>query len=423
MMETALAPGEARWPAAEWWREYGNAELDRLVDDALRANADIAMALGRIEQARGRARSAGALLLPALGLDASAQRSDGANTVATDRWSAELALSYELDLWGRYRADRDAARFALLASHFDHEVARLMVTGDVAANYAALMTVRERQAIARLNVTAARQLLARVEAMDRVGLALAGDLAAQRALVAGEEADLVALGQVEGDLLAALALLVGQPAQGFAVAGNGLDAIPHEPVVTPGLSSDLLRRRPDIASAEAVLAAARADVRAARAAMLPSITLTAGGGVEGGVGPSAAFYNLLAGLTQPIFDHGRLAGQRDTAEGVRIEREAAYRKAILQALSEVERNLRAVDSLDRTVDALDTQAKEAARAAAAAEARYRAGVDDIIVSLDAQRTLYAARARLAQARGDRLTATMSLQRVLGGGWVLGNAAS
>lgn len=405
-----------RWPQAEWWREYGSAELDALTAQALRANADLLMALGRVEQARGRARSAGALLLPAVGIEASAMRSDGAAAVVMERWGAELTLGYEVDLWGRYRAGRDAARFALLASRFDHDAARLMVVGEVARTYAALMTVRERQAIGRLNLDAARRLLGRVEAMDRVGLALAGDLAAQRALVAGEEGELAVLGQAEGELLAALALLAGRPAQGFTVAGQGLDAITQRPVVVPGLSSELLLRRPDIASAEAALVAARADLRAARAAMLPSISLTAGRGIEGGNGPSAAFYNLLAGLTQPLLDHGRLAGQRDTAEGLRIEREGAYRKAVLQAFSEVERDLAALASLDRASAALQIQVDEATRAAAAADARYRAGVDEIIVSLDAQRTLYAARGRLAQVRGDVLAATIALQRTLGGGW-------
>lgn len=349
-----------RWPQAEWWREYGSAELDGLTADALRANTDLLMALGRVEQARGRARSAGALLLPAVGIEASAMRSDGAAAVVMERWGAELSLAYEADLWGRYRAGRDAARFALLASRFDHDAARLMVTG--------------------------------------------------------EEGELAVLGQAEGELRAALALLVGRPAQGFAVAGQGLDAIARLPAVVPGLSSELLLRRPDIASAEAALVASRADVRAARAAMLPSISLTAGRGVEGGTGPSAAFYNLLAGLTQPLLDHGRLAGQRDTADGLRIEREGAYRKAVLQAFSEVERDLAALTSLDRARAALQVQVDEAARASAAADARFRAGVDEIIVSLDAQRTLYAARARLAQVRGDVLAATIALQRTLGGGW-------
>ena len=415
-MQPALATGEAAWPDSAWWSDYGSAELDRLVSEAHAANTDIAMALGRVEQARGRARSAGALLLPAVQLEGSATRSDGAASVVTERWGGQLTASYEVDLWGRYRAGRDAARFALLASRFDHDATRLMITGEVVRNYAALMTVRERQAISRLNLDAARRLLARVEAMDRVGLALAGDLAAQRALVAGEEADLATLGQAEGELVAALALLVGRQAQGFTVAGQGLAAIAREPKVVPGLSSDLLLRRPDIASAEAALASASADVRAARAAMLPSITLTAARGVEGGSGPSSAFYNLLAGLTQPILDHGRLAGERDTARGLRSEREAAYRKAVLQAFSEVERDLTAVASLGQAVAALERQVSEATRASAAADARYRAGVDEIIGSLDAQRTLYAARDRLAQARGNRLASMISLQQVLGGGW-------
>lgn len=422
-LQPALASGDARWPDSAWWSGYGSAELDRLVVEAHEANTDIAMALGRIEQARGRARSAGALLLPAVQLEGSATRSDGAASVVTERWGGQLTASYEADLWGRYRAGRNAARFALIASRFDHDATRLIVTGDVVRNYVALMTVRERQAIGRLNLEAARRLLARVEAMDRVGLALVGDVAAQRALVAGEEAELATLGQAEGELRAALALLTGKQAQGFMVAGEGLGAIMREPEVVPGLSSDLLLRRPDIASAEAALSAAEADVRAARAAMLPSITLTAARGVEGGSGPSSAFYNLVAGLTQPILDQGRLAGERDAAKGLRTEREAAYRKAVLQAFSEVERDLTAIASLGDAVAALERQVSEAARASAAAEARFRAGVDEIISSLDAQRTLYAARDRFAQVRGSRLEATISLQQVLGGGWDVRSAKS
>lgn len=412
-----LALGEAHWPQPNWWSGYGSPEIDALIAEAHAANADIGMALGRVEQARGRARSAGALLLPGVQVEGSAARSDGAASVVTERWGAQLTASYEVDLWGRYRAGRNAARFSLLASRFDQDAVRLMVTGDVVRNYAGLMTVRDRQAIGRLNLRAARTLLARVEAMSRVGVALAGDVAAQHALVAGEEADLAALDQAEGEFIAALALLVGRQAQGFDVAGQGLAAIAHMPAVVPGLSSDLLRRRPDIASAHAALAAAVADVEAARTAMLPSITLTAARGGEGGAGPSAAFYNLVAGLTQPLLDHGRLAGARDTARGVRREREAAYRKAVLQAFSEVERDLTAISSLDRAFSALEVQANEAARAAAASEARYRAGVEEITASLDAQRTLYAARDRLAQTRGNRLAASISLHQTLGGGWI------
>lgn len=414
--EIALADGPALWPREEWWKDYGSAELDAFVAEALQSNTDIQTALARVEQARGRARSAGALLFPAIGLEGSATRSDSNRSPASERFGLDLVASYEADLWGRYRADRDAARFSLLASRFDHQASRLIVISDVVLNYAALMTIRERQAIGRLNLSAAQRLLARVEAMDRVGMALVGDLASQRALVAGAKGDLALLDQAEAELRAALALLLGRPAQDFTVSGLGIDALASLPRVSPGLSSELLLRRPDIAAAEAGLAAASADLRSARAAMLPRITLTASGGVEGGTSPSAALYNLLAGLTQPLIDHGRLAGARDTAEGLRLEREAAYRGSILVALSEVERDLKAIASLDRAVAELATQVAEAVKALDAAEARHRVGVEEIIVSLDAQRTLYAARDRLAQIKGSRLAWTISLQRTLGGGW-------
>ena len=247
-------------------------------------------------------------------------------------------------------------------------------------------------------------------------MALAGDVASQRALVAGAEADIPLLDQAEVDMLAALAVLTGQAAQTFTVAEDRLTGLAALSIPVPGLSSELLYRRPDVAAAEAGLAASRADVAAARAAMLPRITLTAQGGVDGGTEPSRFLYALMAGLTAPVFNRERLAGERDTAIGLRLEREADYRRVVLTALSDVERTVKAIANIDRNIAALETQAREAERALAAAEARYRVGVDDLIVSLDAQRTLYAARERLVQARGDRVAALVALYRALGGGW-------
>jgi NodT family efflux transporter outer membrane factor (OMF) lipoprotein len=193
------------------------------------------------------------------------------------------------------------------------------------------------------------------------------------------------------------------------------------PRVAPGLPSDLLIRRPDLASAEAQLASANANVAAARAALLPSISLAGSAGLASNVlinflsAPTATLA-LGASLLQPIFDGGRLRGQVDAAASRERELVENYRKAILAALSDVEG---ALASVSRTADqeTLQGQVVEQARIALRlAEIRYREGADDLLTVLDAQRTLFQAEDQLAQIRLSRLQASIGLVKALGGGW-------
>jgi len=193
------------------------------------------------------------------------------------------------------------------------------------------------------------------------------------------------------------------------------------PAIDPGLPSQLLVRRPDLASAEARLASANADVAAARAALLPSISLTGSAGAA-----SAALLTILGGptttlslglsLLQPIFDAGRLRGQVTIAQSQERELVENYRKSILTALGEVEDALVAA-SRQAQQEALQGQVQAQAREALRlAEIRYREGVDDLLTVLDAQRTLFSAQDQLAQIRQNRLAAAVDLYKALGGGW-------
>jgi outer membrane protein, multidrug efflux system len=194
------------------------------------------------------------------------------------------------------------------------------------------------------------------------------------------------------------------------------------PSIDPGLPSTLLVRRPDLASAEAQLAAANADVAAARAALLPTITLTGTAGLATAaltsvstMGATAAA-SIAASLLQPIFDGGRLRAQKAVAESKERELVETYRKAILSSFADVEQSLAATSRLgqqEHLQEDVQTQAREALRLA---EIRYRAGADDLLTVLDAQRTLFAAQDGLAQIQLNRLQAAVSLYKALGGGW-------
>ncbi|UVH59443.1 efflux transporter outer membrane subunit [Variovorax paradoxus] len=408
---------------AQWWRSFGSTELDALIARAQSQSNDLAAAVARVRQADARARIAGAALRPQVTgtLGASREGRLGGNaTVAGSTYAAGFAASYELDLWGRDAALRDEALQGLRASAFDRDTVRLTVTADVAATWLLALALRERTEIAARNLDNARRVLALVESRSRAGAVSPLDLAQQRGLVAAQQRALAALHQQAGDAETALALLLGTAAPAFELRGPRLDAL-QVPVIGAGAGapSALLVRRPDIARAEAHLAAADANVLAARAALLPTVSLSA----TVGTGESRfgrlfdnPLYSLAAGLTAPVFDGGRLAGGQRLAEAKREELLAAYRGAIVGAFADAETALNGVSAIDAQATAQGAELAEARRAAELSEARYRAGAETLLTLLDAQRTLYAAQDLAVQLRMARLQARVSLYRAMGGGW-------
>jgi NodT family efflux transporter outer membrane factor (OMF) lipoprotein len=407
-----------------WWQSFNSPELSQLVDAALHASPDIAIAAERVRQAEAQARSAGASLFPALSASAATGRREtrpsGGAWSGANSASGALSASYEVDLWGRNAAGARAAEASLRASRFDYETVRLTLLAGVASGYFQLLSLRGRLAIARENLAIAERVLKVVDARVRNGAASPLDLARQRSAVLGLRASLAPLELQERQTLFALAILAGRQPEGFGAAGAGLDDL-AVPRVAPGLPSALLTRRPDLASAEAQLAAAHANVAAARAALLPGISLTGSAGLASTVlvnflsSPTATL-SLGASLLQPIFDGGRLRSQVDAAASRERELVESYRRAILAALADVEGALAAVGrSADQ--EALQAQVVEHARTALRlAEIRYKEGVDDLLTVLDAQRTLFQAEDQLAQVRLARLQASVGLYKALGGGW-------
>lgn len=410
---------------AEWWRAFDSAELASLIDQTLQDSPELAIAMERVRQAEALVRIAGASLFPQLDLGVSSTRrrvdnDNAASVVTTEGTTATLSASYEVDVWGRNASDRRAAEASLDASRFDRESVRLTTLSGVANAYFQVLSLRGRLQVARDNLAIAERVLDIVNIRARNGVVSQLDVARQNNAVLAQRAAIPPLELQERQSLAALAILTGRTPQSFDVAGMSVNGL-AVPIVAPGLPADLLIRRPDLATAEAQLAAANADLAAARAALLPSLQLTASAGLANTAlmslaNPSSTIYNLGASVLQPIFNGGRLRGQVDLAGSRERELVESYRRVILAALADVEDALVATSRTGEQ-QILQAQARdEASRALRLAEVRYREGADDLLLVLDAQRTLFSAEDQLAQTQLARLQASVSLYQALGGGW-------
>ncbi|HEX6004045.1 MAG TPA: efflux transporter outer membrane subunit, partial [Burkholderiales bacterium] len=410
--------------STEWWSAFDSAELKALVDAALAGSPDLAIATERVRQAEAQVRIAGATLFPVLNLGAGTSRRvtdrEGQPSQRSDASNITFSASYEVDLFGRNAAGVRAADASYRASGFDRDAARLTLIAGVATSYFEVLSLRGRLAIARENLAIAERVLSLVEVRARNGAASQLDVERQHAQVLSQRAALLPLEQLEKQTLAALAVLIGRVPEGFGVKAASLADL-RIPEVNPGLPAELLVRRPDLAAAEAQVAAANGNVAAARAALLPSIELTGSAGLTSAAlltflsGPQSAV-SLALSLFQPIFDGGRLRGQVAVSESRERELAEAYRKAILSAFSDVEQALVAV-SRSAQREAIQVEAQQRARnALRLAEIRYREGADDLLTVLEAQRTLFQAEDQLASIRFDRLSATVALYKALGGGW-------
>ncbi|MGE7991989.1 efflux transporter outer membrane subunit [Pseudomonas sp. NPDC089554] len=425
-------PGDPALPLPDhdWWRGFASRELDRLVQRARDNSHDLAAATARVRQAQANAVIAGAPLLPELqlGLDGSRQRllrGDGNNQLdasSSDRTSTSfgtrLSASYELDFWGGLRAARDSALLNLDASRFDRQTVELTLTSAVADSYLRNLALEEQLRIARLNLKNARDVLGLVEARTQSGAATRLELAQQRSLVAAQERQLPLLEQQWQDNRVTLATLLGDPVQSLSAVDESIDSL-RWPQIGSGVPSDLLSRRPDIATAEARLAAASADVQVARAAMLPRVVL----GADLGSGArtfanllDSPFYTLTAGLTAPIFDNGQRRAGHDLAKAVQDELLENYRTSIVAGFADVEKALNAIAGVDRQRQWQDEEVRQARIAFELAEQRYAAGAETLLIVLETQRTLYQALDQQAQLRLARLQGSVALYKALGGGW-------
>lgn len=426
--QEAAPATSAAMPSADWWRSFGSSRLDTLIAEAFAGSPDLRVQGERVIQAELALRTANASLFPSLNLSGNSgwNRNDpslnSSTTTASDRENTalNLAASYEVDLWGRISASIASGEASLAASRHDYDGARLSLAASVATAWFQHLASVERLNIARENLAIAERVYKVVEARHRHGAVSALDLSRQTTTVLTQRAQIDPLEVQVRQTRMALDILCGRapspaaPQDAETLAGLSI------PVIDAGLPSELLLRRPDIASAESRLESAAANVGAARAELFPRITLSAGGGLATDILLSLAHpssvISLSAAFLQTVFDGGRLRAQIETARSRERELLETYRKSILVALKEVEDSLSNAARDTRQEEAQTQILAEAERGLRLAELRYSTGADDLLSVLDAQRTRFSVQDQLAQLRLARLTGAVNLFKALGGGW-------
>ncbi len=421
-----LVADEAPRLAGRWPLESQSGEADRIrldlpglqpvLESALESNLDVRTSLARIEQARASSRISAAGLFPAFNLNSNATRNDLPERSSTELYSIGGTLAYELDIWGRNRSLAEGGRAALAASESFRDAVRLTVQGDTATAWVRLLSFNDRIATAARNVDTAERLLALLESQKAAGRISALEVARQRNQAATTRAVLADLRGQRGLVRNQLALLMGLPPDASPDSDRSLREV-EAPVPVPGEPAGLLSRRPDIRQAELDLAAARANVAAARAAILPRIDLslrtalqaTAGGDFLQGTGALTA---LAATLAQTVFDGGRLRGQAQLSAAQQQERLTRYLQVVLVAQREVADALVAFEAASNQEREQRDAAESSGTALRLAEMRYREGAEDYTTVLDAQRALFTAETAADSSRQARFIALVALARAL-----------
>jgi NodT family efflux transporter outer membrane factor (OMF) lipoprotein len=416
-------------PTLDWWRGFRSPELTALMEEAQKVNLDIAAAIARFIQADAQARIAGAALLPNVGGSGSEAYSRTSGSSASGlsiggrevvNYSTSFNASYEIDFWGKNRDATQVAEETAIANRFDRDVIALTTLTSVANAYFQVLASQDRIRTAESNIASATRILDAIKERFKAGTGTDLDVAQQEAVVANQKALIPPLRQLLAQNVNALATLVSRPPESIRVTGGSLDRI-SSPRVTPGLPSELLTQRPDIRRQEAQLASATANVGNARAQFFPSIQLTGQGGYQSSAlvslfQPHAAFFSMVGGLTQPIFDGGRILGNFEYSKAKQDELLQTYRKTVVSAFADVDNALVAIRETTAKLRLQREVVAASRRAFQLSEQQLRAGTADIVTVLNTQLTLFQAEDVLWQAQLARVLAFVSLYQALGGGW-------
>ncbi|HEU4622587.1 MAG TPA: efflux transporter outer membrane subunit [Burkholderiaceae bacterium] len=423
--------------ASDWWRVFGDAQLDALVNEALNGNTDLARAVARVDESRAALRIANADRFPAVYGTANASRArlssigrqplPASTPAVNDAYSASLNVQYEVDLWGRIANTARAARADLLATEAARDTVRLAVASQAARSYFSLRALDAAVDSTKRLLEAQRASLQLQRVRAQAGAISQFDLDRFEAEVAANESRLPTLENQRSQAQTALAVLLGRsPRDVYTPRIERLESTmargPVAVVAAPaGLPSELLLRRPDIRVAEQNLAAADARVSAARANYFPAIVLTGSLGSESAdlsslfTGP-AAVWSFAAALTQPIFQAGRLFAQTDAALARQRQLEADYRNAVATAFKEVRDALTGVEQARLAFDAQTRRLEALERARKLAQLRYENGYASQLDVIDADRQALEAAIGQAEAERDQRNAVVDMFRALGGGW-------
>ncbi|HZN62169.1 MAG TPA: efflux transporter outer membrane subunit [Planctomycetota bacterium] len=412
-----------------WWTLYKDEALVAMIKGALEANPDVLIAMERVTEARARAGFVRADLYPRLDAAGSA----GAHKVSEEVLDAPTArdpkfqhyeihgaLSWELDLWGRIRRGVEAEEAQVLAAEEGRKSIVVAVVGEVARVYFEMRDLDARAELARATVVSRQAYVELAEVRFRGGVTSELDWRQAQSELARTKSILADTEREGREKENELSILLGRN-PGARPRGLAVDAMPLPPAVPAGLPSQLLERRPDIRAAEQLLVSANARIGEAKALMYPQLSLTVVGGWQSTdasnfLTSSASFWDMIGGLTAPIWDWGKNRSRVEENESRARQAVIQYQAVIRQAFREVEDALSAIRRSAEKRAALDDRVAAQRQVLVLAEERYRGGISPYLEVLDAQRALFDSELDRTATIGDQLTSVVRLYRALGGGW-------
>jgi len=419
-------------PKGTWWQIYRDAELDRLEQELLQANQSLVAARDRLWQARSLARVATAPYFPTLSANPSAERQrfsgnrnlEGAVPAnvkpdTEDTFIVPFSISYEADLFGGVRRGLEAANASLQSTAADLENTRLVLTAELAADYFNLRELDREADVVRESVEIQQKGLDLVNYQHEGGIASGLAVAQQKALLDATAAQLQLVLQQRAQNEHAIAVLIGEPASNFSLAKAPFSVSP--PAIPTGVPSEILERRPDIATSERQMAFQNAQVGLAKAAFYPHVTLGGSGGWQSRdiatlVNAPSAIWALGGNLLQPIFNGGQNRANLEAQRAAYDQSVANYREAVLEAFQQVEDGLSGLSYLDEAAKTQQVAVEDSRRALDIANNRYVGGVTTYLDVITAQSTLLGNERLATQLLGQQMVTSVFLVKALGGGW-------
>lgn len=418
-------------PKGAWWLVFGDAKLNDLMARATANNQTLKAAIARFDLARAGTGLARSAFFPSADINAAltSQRTspnmpsafplNGLHYVGPS-YNVPLDFSWELDLWGKIRRQIEVARADAAAAGNVMQNVLLGMHADVAANYFRIRALDGELQTVREAVGWRRQALDIAQARVKAGAGSELEQAQAETEIATAEAEVSALQNQRDQLENAIALLTGTNPSAFKLGGNA-NLLPTPPRVSAGLPTDLLERRPDVAAAERTLASTTAQIGVVKANFFPSIKLMGRGGfLSGNVDQlfeaQSLNWNIGPSISVPLFAGGKTRSHMEKIRAAHDEALANYRQAILVSFSDVENALAALRNLSTQSEAQHRARDSAQKAAEIAHARYEAGTSPYLDVIEANRSLLTTQRACATLAGQRLIASVSLIKALGGGW-------
>ena len=426
-------------PKGIWWEIFHDSALDSYEQQLLQANQSLEAARDRLNQARSLARVASAGFFPQLSTDPNAVRERGSGNrplngarpsviagtapvvppYTQNVFTIPFALDYEVDLFGRVRRNLEAANASLQSTAADLGNVQLILTAELAADYFTLRELDAEYQVVEESVGYQRKGLELVQRRHQGGIASGLEVAQQATVLDSTISQAALVEESRAQYDHAIAVLVGQPAPTFSVPVAPLKATP--PPVPLGVPSEVLERRPDIATLEREVAYENAQVGLARAAFYPHITLSGSGGwqstdVASLLNAPSVFWSLGADALEPILQGGRNRANLAATRSAYDQAVANYRQSVLTAFQEVEDGISNLSTLAKALSTQGAAVEDARRALEIANNRYVGGVTNYLDVITAQTTLLSSERLETQLLGQQMVSSVYLVKALGGGW-------